>query len=104
MWIRNMERFIKSLTYQGRHQHYMNTMDKVLIFLGILITAFTVSMIWLFNKYMMVPDSLIVAVFAAVTGELGWMSMIQKNKERKQERQWQLEDEKRQREYMKEDM
>ncbi len=99
-----MKALIKKISYNGRHEHNMNTMDKVLIFLGILITAFTISMIWLFNKYMMVPDSLIVAVFAAVTGELGWMSMIQKNKDRKQEREWQLEDEKRQREYMKEDM
>ena len=89
---------------KGRHEKNMNTLDKVLIYLATLTTLFIAVMIWLFIKYMMVPDTLIVSYFGAVFGELGCMTMIQKAKERKQERDWQLEDEKRQREYIKEDM
>ena len=99
-----MERFIKGIKYNGRHERTMNTLDKVLVCLGLLTVGFIIAMIWLFNKYMMVPDSLIVAYFAALFGELGCTTMIQRAKERKQDHEWQLEDEKRQREYMKEDM
>lgn len=100
---------------RGRHEKTMKTMDKILLAIGVFLLLFVITMIWLFHVHYTTPDVLITCVFAAATGELGFMSIIQKNKERKQEREWQIEDEKRnranmiedeerQRRYMKEDM
>lgn len=89
---------------KGRHEKTMNTMNKILIIIGIALLAFTVEMIVLFKQYGTVPDTLITCVFAALTGELGVMGWIKTTKERQKERIWQLEDEKRNREYIKEDM
>lgn len=88
----------------GRHEKSMNTMDKILLIIGIFLLLFTIIMIWMFSTYNTVPDTLITCVFAATTGELGVMGWIKTCKERKREREWQIEDEKRNREYMKEDM
>lgn len=41
-----------------------------------LLITFIISMIWLFNKYNCVPDTLIYSVFGLFTGELGFMSII----------------------------
>ena len=82
----------------------MKTMDKILLVIGIFLLGFTVTMIWLFHTHYAVPDTLITCVFAATTGELGVMGWIKTTKDRKREREWQLEDEKRNREYIKEDM
>ena len=89
---------------KGRHEKNMRTSNKILIILGIALTAFTIEMINVFKQYGMIPDTLVTCVFAALTGELGIMGWIRTTKERKKEREWQLEDEKRNREYMKEDM
>ena len=88
----------------GKHEKAMNTMDKILLLIGIFLLAFVVVMIRMFDTHGAVPDTLIACVFAATTGELGVMGWIKTTKERKKERNWQLEDEQRQREYMKEDM
>ena len=88
---------------KGRHEKSMNTMDKILVIIGIALFAFTIEMIVLFKQYGMVPDTLITCVFAALAGECGIMGWIKTCKERNKERDWNLEDEKRQREYMKED-
>ena len=81
----------------------MKTMDKILIIIGVTLLAFTVAMIWLFTVYGAIPDTLVTCVFAILGGECGVMGWIKTNKDRSKERLWQLEDEKRQRDYMKED-
>lgn len=89
---------------KGRHEKSMKTTNKILIILGIILTAFTIKMINVFEHQGMIPDTLVTCVFAALTGELGILGWIRTTKERQKERNWQLEDEKRNREYMKEDM
>ena len=89
---------------KGKHEKVMRTTDKILILIGIALLVFTVVMIQTFNTMGAVPDTLITCVFAATTGELGIMGWIRTTKDRQKERNWQLEDEIRQRKYMKEDM
>lgn len=81
----------------------MKTMDKILIIIGVTLLAFTVAMIWIFTRYGSIPDTLVTCVFAILGGECGVMGWIKTNKDRSKDRVWQLEDEKRQRDYMKED-
>ena len=52
-------------------------------------------MILLFEKYGSVPDTLITCVFAALAGECGIMGWIKTTKEKNKDREWFLEDEKR---------
>lgn len=87
---------------RGRHENTMKTMDKILIIIGVFLLIFTITMIWLFKTTYAVPDTLITCVFAALGGECGAMAWIKTNKDKQQEREWQLEDEKRQMEYLKE--
>lgn len=87
---------------KGKHAKTMKTMDKILIIIGVFLLIFTIVMIWLYKTTFGVPDTLITCVFAATTGELGVMGWIKTTKSRQQERAWQLEDEQRQREYLKE--
>ena len=90
--------------HRGKHAKVMRTTDKILILIGIFLLVFTAVMIKLFDAHGAVPDTLITCVFAATTGELGIMGWIRTTKDRQKERNWQLEDETRQRKYMKEDM
>lgn len=87
---------------RGRHEKTMKTMDKILIIIGVFLLIFTITMIWLFKTTYAVPDTLITCVFATLGGECGAMAWIKTNKDKQQEREWQLEDEKRQMEYLKE--
>lgn len=73
----------------------MKTMDIILLILGVLTAAFTVTMIVIFCRMGSVPDQLIICWFAAVTGECGAMGWIKTTKDRVRERQYQLEDEER---------
>lgn len=73
------------------------TMDLILIIVGLLLISFTVSMILIFRKYGSVPDTLITCVFTALAGECGVMGIIKTTKIRYEDREWQLEDEKRNR-------
>lgn len=54
----------------------------VLLFLFVVLTIFTISMIVTFNKVGSCPDVLITSVFAAVLGELGFLSWIRNTKTR----------------------
>ena len=74
---------------------HVKTMDVVLVILGVLTVAFTVTMICIFRTQYAIPDTLVTCYFAAVTGELGAMGWIKTCKEKQQARIWQLEDEKR---------
>ena len=80
----------------------LGTMNLILAIIGITLAAFTVCMIDLFKNYGNVPDTLITCVFAALAGECGIMGWIKTTKDRKRDREWQLEDEKRAKEEQKE--
>lgn len=54
----------------------MKTSNIVLLVLGILLVAFIIVNLWLFNKYQMVPDVLISSVLALFLSECGWMAWI----------------------------
>ena len=73
----------------------MKTLNLVLAIVAALTIAFTVCMIVIFCRHNMTPDTLITCWFAAVAGECGICGWIKTAKVRAQERQWQLEDEKR---------
>ena len=88
---------------RGRHAKVTRTTDKILILIGIFLLVFVAVMIKMFDAHGAVPDTLIACVFAATTGELGIMGWIRTTKDRQKERDWQLEDEERNRKYMKED-
>lgn len=70
----------------------MKTMDIILVIVAVLVIAFTVTMILVFLRYAMVPDTLITCFYAAVAGECGIMGWIKTAKVRYQERQWMKED------------
>lgn len=50
--------------------------DIVMIIMGTASLIFIITMIWLFFLYQTVPDALIVAFFASVSLEGGWLAMI----------------------------
>lgn len=70
----------------------LNTMDVILIIVGVSLLAFTITMIWIFLRYGTVPDTLITCVFAALGGECGVMGMIKSTKEKYRDREWEKED------------
>lgn len=72
-----------------------NKMDIILLVVGTVLLAFTVVMIIIYVNIGSVPDTLITCVFAALGGECGAMAWIKTTKERRQEREWELEDEER---------
>lgn len=61
-----------------------NALDKTLIFIAILDVIFVIAMIIIFCVYQSVPDSLVIAVFAATFGECGCCSYIWKVKKTKE--------------------
>ena len=74
----------------------MKVMDVILIIVGLCLAAFTVAMIVLFQIYGAIPDTLCTCVFAALGGECGIMGWIKTSKDRRREREWELEDRKKQ--------
>lgn len=72
----------------------MGTMNIILIIVGVMLFAFTVTMILLFKEYGSIPDTLVTCVFAALGGECGVMGWIKTSKERNRDRSWELEDRK----------
>lgn len=67
-------------------------MNIILIIVGVSLLLFTIAMIQLFKEYGAVPDTLITCVFAALGGECGIMGWIKTSKERRRERDWEVED------------
>lgn len=70
----------------------VGVMDRILVFIGILLIIFIVIMIWIFCKYGSIPDTLCTCVFGACTGELGITGIIQATKNKYRDRQWEKED------------
>ena len=76
---------------------FMKTEYKtILIVVAILLVAFTITMIILFNRTGMIPDTLCTCVFACLGGECGAMAWIKTTKDRFREREWEQEDKKEQ--------
>lgn len=69
---------------QIKTRRRLNKIDKILIIIGITTIAFVCTILYLFSKYQLIPDSLVVGYFAAVFGEVsicGWIkSSAEKNK------------------------
>lgn len=78
-----------------KNKKCFRTMDLILVVVGITLISFTVAMIFLFEKYGSVPDTLITCVFATLGGECGIMGWIKTTKEKNKDREWLLEDIKR---------
>ena len=70
----------------------MNTMDKILAVVFVLLVAFTVTMIVIFLRVGAIPDTLCTCVFGALAGECGIMGWIKTSKVRHKEREWEIED------------
>lgn len=65
----------------------MKTMDVILVIVGALLLAFTVTMIWLFYRFQSVPDVLVTAFFACLGTECGVMGWIKTAKEKARKEQ-----------------
>lgn len=70
----------------------IGTMDVILIFVGVALTAFTIEMIRIFREFGTEPSTLETCVFTALGGECGVMGWIRTTKERYRDREWQRED------------
>lgn len=70
----------------------IGVMDRVLAFIGILLIAFTITMVFVYCRYGGIPDVLCTCVFGACTGELGFMGMIQSFKTKYIQREWEEKD------------
>lgn len=70
----------------------LKTMDVILIVLGIAIAVFVIDMRNIYIQTGGVPGELIAGFFTVVGGECGVMGWIKTTKDRRQERQYELED------------
>lgn len=91
LWWRRLKRRRAKLK-AARKPKEIRTMDVILVIVAILLIAFTVEMIRIFRETGMIPDTLCTCVFAALGGECGAMAWIRTSKDRKQAREWELED------------
>lgn len=73
----------------------IGVMDIILIIVGVALFSFTVCMIKVYTIYGSIPDTLVTCVFAALGGECGIMGWIKTTKDKRTDRRWQIEDEKR---------
>lgn len=85
---RELRRKIRKLKKAAR----LGKMDVILIFVAITLLVFTVVMIYLYRETGAIPDQLCICVFAVLGGECGAMAWIKTTKERRTEREWQLQD------------
>lgn len=75
-----------------KEPHHVGVMDIILFFGIASLVVFTIEMINTFKLIGAVPDTLIISVFGAVTGEFGIMGIIKNTKEKRKKRQEDLED------------
>lgn len=69
-------------------------MDRILVFLGLFLLVFTITMIIVFLICGSIPDTLVAGVYGACSVEGGIMGWIKNRKEQVQARKWELEDRK----------
>lgn len=91
LWWRRMKRR-RAKAKAAKQPKQIRTMDVILVVVAVLLIAFTIEMIKIFRETGMIPDTLCTCVFAALGGECGAMAWIKTSKERRRERQWELED------------
>lgn len=72
----------------------LGTMDKILVFIAVVLLVFVVIMLWMYYSTGGIPDTLCTCVFAICGGECGVMGWIKTNKERHRDRKYELEDRK----------
>lgn len=77
----------------------IGTMDRILIFIAVLLVIFTAVMIVLHIQTGTIPDTLCTCVFTVCGGECGVMGWIKTTKDRRQERKYELEDLERERKF-----
>nr|DAT94178.1 MAG TPA: hypothetical protein [Caudoviricetes sp.] len=75
----------------------IGTLNIVLILVGFFFVWFNWQMILLYQECGSMPESYACAVVAATIGECGICGWIRTNKDKKQDRKWQKEDERKQR-------
>lgn len=73
----------------------IKTMDLILIITVVLLIVFSIAMICIFCVKDAIPDTLCTCFFAAFGGECGIMGWIQTVKTKYRDREWQKEDEER---------
>lgn len=86
----------------GAAKKKRKTMDIVLVVVGVLLIAFTLKMIHVFETTGAIPDILCTCVFAALSGECGIMGWIKVTKDKYTDRKWQQEDREREKREVKE--
>lgn len=70
----------------------IGVMDRILVFIAILLLVFTSVMIVIYAKTGGIPDTLCTCVFSVCGGECGVMGWIKTNKDRQRDREYELED------------
>ena len=68
----------------------LKTMDIILVVMAVLLVAFTLKMILVFEQTGAIPDTLCTCVFAALGGECGVMGWIKTTKDKLTDRKWQI--------------
>ena len=77
---------------KAKHSKPPGTMNVILALMGVFLLAFIVTMVVVFVRQGAVPDTLIGGVFALCGGECGIMGWIKNQKEKVQDRKWELDD------------
>ena len=77
---------------KGAARKKLKTMDTILVVMAVLLVAFTLKMIFVFEQTGAIPDTLCTCVFAALGGECGVMGWIKTTKDKLTDRKWQIED------------
>lgn len=80
------------MTEKPKKKRKVRKMDVILVALAVVGFFFTREMIEVYRETGGVPDSLVVGVFGVLGGECGFMALIKNTEERKQDREWQLQD------------
>lgn len=88
-------RYTRRRLAKGAARKKYKTMDVVLVVVGVLLIAFTLKMIHVFETTGAIPDTLCTCVFAALSGECGIMGWIKVTKDKYTDRKWQQEDKER---------
>ena len=70
----------------------VSVMDMILAIIFITTVVFIIAMIKIYDEHESIPDTLCTCYFATIGGEFGVMGWIKTTKERKRERQYELED------------
>ena len=80
MMIHKKKKRRKKKTLDAKIQKSIKTMDIILIIVGVVLVAFTITMIWLHVTTGSIPDILCTCVFTTLGCECGVMGWIKTNK------------------------